>query len=307
MTETSRDERRTERSIGIALGISAVTALALAFTFAVGGQPQVEGALLGVSLGSLGWALAAWGKHLLPAGPLVQERHELGAEDIPSEPVSRLVEAGEVDEPGPSGIPVVPDPDEDTMAALGRRPFLLKCLFGAMGALGLAALFPIRSLGPNPGRTLFETAWRKGSLLVNEDGRPVRATELEVGSVLTVFPEGHVGAADAQTLLIRVVDEDLVTREGREGWAPQGYVAYSKVCTHAGCPVGLYRASQGALICPCHQSTFDVMRGAVPTFGPAARPLPQLPIQLQADGTFVALGDFPDPVGPSFWDMELNG
>jgi ubiquinol-cytochrome c reductase iron-sulfur subunit len=87
-------------------------------------------------------------------------------------------------------------------------------------------------------------------------------------------------------------------------WAPEGFVCYSKICTHAGCPVGLYRAEQHALICPCHQSTFDVLAGATPTYGPAVRPLPQLPIQLQPDGTFVALDDFPEPVGPSFWDVS---
>lgn len=301
MSETDRDERRTERRIAIALGICAVTALALAFTFARGGQAQVEGALLGVSLGSLGWALAAWGKYLLPAGPFVQERHEMG-EDDSTPPVSRLVEAGEVDEPGPGGIPAVPDPDEDTAGAMGRRPFLLKCLFGAMGALGLAALFPIRSLGPNPGRTLFETSWRKGALLVNEAGRAVRATELEVGSVVTVFPEGHVGAADAQTVLIRAVEEDLVTREGREGWAPQGLVAYSKVCTHAGCPVGLYQVATRQLLCPCHQSLFDVMDGARPVFGPATRSLPQLPLMIDAEGFLRAQADYDEAIGPGFWE-----
>ena len=303
MTGTSRHERRTERAIAVALGISAVAALALAFTFAQGGQPQVEGALLGVSLGSLGWALASWGKHLLPAGPFVQQRHEMGAEDAaPAEPVSRLVAPGEVDEPGPGGLPVIPDPDEDTEGAIGRRPFLVKCLFGAMGALGLAALFPIRSLGPDPGRTLFETAWRRGSLLVNEDGRPVRATELEVGGVLTVFPEGHVGAADAQTLLIRAVADDLVTREGREGWAPKGHVAYSKVCTHAGCPVGLYQTETRELLCPCHQSLFDVMDGARPVFGPATRSLPQLALVIDEDGFLRAQGDYGEAIGPGFWE-----
>lgn len=301
MSDTGREERRIERAIGVALGISAVTALALALTFARGGQPQVEGALLGVSLGSLGWALAAWGKHLLPAGPFVQQRHEMGQEHE-AEPVSRLVEPGEVDEPGPGGVPVVPDPDEDTLGAMGRRPFLLRCLFGAMGALGLAALFPIRSLGPDPGRTLFETPWRKGSLLVNEEGRPVRVTDLEVGSVVTVFPEGHVGAADAQTVLIRAVEGDLVTREGREGWAPLGHVAYSKVCTHAGCPVGLYQVATRQLLCPCHQSLFDVMDGARPVFGPATRSLPQLALDVDPDGFLRARADYDEPIGPGFWE-----
>jgi quinol---cytochrome c reductase iron-sulfur subunit len=101
------------------------------------------------------------------------------------------------------------------------------------------------------------------------------------------------------------VEENLLQLPGRGAeWAPQGYVAFSKLCTHAGCPVGLYRANEHRLICPCHQSTFDVLSGAVPSFGPAARPLPQLPIRLEADGTFSALGDFPEPVGPSFWNMK---
>ena len=301
MTDTSRRERRTERAIAIALGISAVTALALAVTFANGGQPQVEGALLGVSLGSLGWALAAWGKHLLPAGPFVQQRHAFGEEDeARAEPVSRLVDAGEVDEPGPDGVPVVPD--DGGGEPIARRPFLVKCLVGTMGALGLAALFPIRSLGPNPGRTLFETAWRKGSLVVDEGGHPVRAAQLEVGGVVTVFPEGHVGEADAQTLLIRAVEEDLVTRAGREDWAPQGHVAYSKVCTHAGCPVGLYQVATRQLLCPCHQSLFDVMDGARPVFGPATRSLPQLALEIDGEGFLRAQGDYDEAIGPAFWE-----
>ena len=129
--------------------------------------------------------------------------------------------------------------------------------------------------------------------MVGLDGLPVNIDSLPVDGVLTVFPEGAVGSADAQTLLIRVADGLLQLPPDRMAWAPQGCVAYSKLCTHAGCPVGLYRAAEHKLICPCHQSTFDVLDGATPTFGPAARPLPQLPIQLAADGTFVALATSP--------------
>ena len=107
-----------------------------------------------------------------------------------------------------------------------------------------------------------------------------------------------------QTVLVRVEPGLNKPAEGREDWAPDGLLAYSKVCTHAGCPVGLYRAQDKRLICPCHQSTFDVLRGATPVYGPAARPLPQLPIRLEADGTFTAEGDFPEPVGPSFWNLS---
>jgi ubiquinol-cytochrome c reductase iron-sulfur subunit len=132
---------------------------------------------------------------------------------------------------------------------------------------------------------------------------PVHAGDIPVDSLVTVFPEDAVGSADSQTLLIRVPPELLRLDPSRAGWAPDGYVAYSKICTHAGCPVGLYRATERKLICPCHQSTFDVLTGATPVFGPAARALPQLPIRLQPDGTFVATDDFAEPVGPSFWNM----
>jgi ubiquinol-cytochrome c reductase iron-sulfur subunit len=118
-----------------------------------------------------------------------------------------------------------------------------------------------------------------------------------------VLPEGEVGHADSQTLIIRVRPEDLQLAADRRDWAPDGVVAYSKICTHAGCPVGLYRAQAHELLCPCHQSTFDVLRGAVPVFGPAARPLPQLPLEVDDEGYLVARGDFPEPVGPSFWNM----
>jgi ubiquinol-cytochrome c reductase iron-sulfur subunit len=139
---------------------------------------------------------------------------------------------------------------------------------------------------------------------VKQDGEPAHREELEVGSILTVFPEGVPGSPDGQTVLIRVDPGELRLPPDRAAWAPEGFVAYSKICTHAGCPVGLFRAETHELICPCHQSTFDVLEGARPRSGPAARPLPQLPIQLQPDGTFVALGDYPEPVGPSFWDMS---
>ena len=159
-------------------------------------------------------------------------------------------------------------------------------MFGAAaGALGLAALFPIASLGPRPGNSLFVTKWRKGSRVVNEQGKSVKVDDLDVGGVITVFPEGHVGvgrladAADPRRRRRRSRPD-----QGRETWAPEGYVAYSKVCTHAGCPVGLYQQDIQRLLCPCHQSTFEVLDGARPVFGPATRSLPQLPLMVDDDG-----------------------
>jgi len=184
-----------------------------------------------------------------------------------------------------------------------RRRFLTRLLAGAGAILAAALVLPAFSLGPQPGTDLFRTAWRRGLRLVDSGNRPVRPGELVLDSVTTVFPQGFVGRADSQTLLIKVRPSDLELPTGREAWVPEGCVAYSKVCTHAGCPVGLYRAKEHLLLCPCHQSTFDVLRGAVPVFGPAARPLPQLPIEVDAEGYLAALGDFPDPIGPGFWDM----
>jgi ubiquinol-cytochrome c reductase iron-sulfur subunit len=127
---------------------------------------------------------------------------------------------------------------------------------------------------------------------------------LEVGGVVTVFPVGRTTAADSQAILVKVEEGELHLPDGRAAWAPGGNVCYSKICTHAGCPVGLYLAETHQLQCPCHQSAFDVTRGAEPVFGPATRPLPQLPLEADAQGFLRARGDFPEPVGPGFWNRE---
>jgi ubiquinol-cytochrome c reductase iron-sulfur subunit len=138
---------------------------------------------------------------------------------------------------------------------------------------------------------------------VTIEGRPVRPGDLEVDGVVTVWPEDERGEADSPTLLIRLrAGQDFRPLPGRRDWMVADVVAYSKLCTHTGCPVGLYQAESALLLCPCHQSTFDVLDGARPVFGPAARRLPQLPLGLDDDGFLVAGGDFSAPVGPGFWD-----
>jgi ubiquinol-cytochrome c reductase iron-sulfur subunit len=254
--------------------------LGLTVVYVRGGQVQLEGALLALALGGIGLGLMAWAGKLLPQEQITEER-ELG----PSPSVEREAAEEALESP-----------------QLARRTFLVRMLVGALGALGVAAVFPIRSLGPRPGRSLLRTPWARGLRLIKDDGTPVRRDDLAVGSVVTVFPEGSPDSGDAQALLIRVPTGSLRLPPARLAWAPEGYVCYSKVCTHAGCPVGLYRAAQQQLICPCHQSTFDVSRGAKPVFGPATRPLPQLPLTIDEEGYLRALGDFREPVGPGFWD-----
>jgi quinol---cytochrome c reductase iron-sulfur subunit len=278
---SSGSDRRWEMLVLAAFGLTTVSGVALAVLYILGGQPQLEGLLLFLCLGSLGVGMVVWAQRLMNT-PVVEEPRHVLRSDPPG-----LIDATLAEEAG-----------------FSRRTLLIRALLGALAGLGAALAVPILSLGPAPGRSLYETGWRSGLRLVGADGRPIRSQDLPVGTIQTVFPEDAVGRADSQTLLIHV-EENLLQLPGPGAeWAPEGYVAFSKLCTHAGCPVGLYRANEHRLICPCHQSTFDVLNGAVPSFGPAARPLPQLPIRLEADGTFSALGDFPEPVGPSFWNMK---
>jgi ubiquinol-cytochrome c reductase iron-sulfur subunit len=274
----------TEVAIAASFSVAIAAALGLTVVYALGGQPQLEGALLFLSLGGIAAGVIGWGKYLMPNGPYVQRREPLSST---SEELERFVESFE------RGA------DE-----LGRRRFLRRLLTGAAGALGVALVFPIRSLGPNPGTSLEHTSWGPGARAVDANGNPVRVGDVAVGGVVTVFPEGHAGDATAQTLLVRASDVPIVTRPGRETWSPQGYLAFSKVCTHAGCPVGLYEQRTQQLLCPCHQSLFDVLKGAKPVFGPAPRSLPQLPITIDDGGYIVAQRDFLEPVGPTFWSRR---
>ncbi len=273
---------RPERAVSgvLVASILASAGLLIVYIF-FDGNAQAEGVLLAIALGGFGAAIVIWAIGLLRAPTEAEPRHPLRS----SEEMHQATEAAlDID-------------------AITRRRFLVRLLGGAGAFLAAALVLPAFSLGPQPGRSLFRTSWRTGSRVVGEDGNPIKPGDLVEGAVATVFPDGAVGQADSQTLLIKVRPADLQLAADRRDWAPDGVVAYSKVCTHAGCPVGLYRAQQHELLCPCHQSTFDVLRGAVPTFGPAARPLPQLPLDVDDAGYLVARGDFPEPIGPSFWNM----
>lgn len=273
-----------DRVIASLFLLAAAAGIGLTIVYALGGQPQLEGILLGVALGGIGIGLILWGTHLLPHDRMEEHLEERSSAEPVRADVKDELERGE--------------------AQVARRSFLVRALVAAAGALGVAAVFPIRSLGPNPGRALEQTAWTPGARLVTRDGRPVRLGDLQDGSVVTVFPEGETDSADAQVLLIKVDPASLRMPGEQKGWAPGGNVAYSKVCTHAGCPVGLFRAETNELLCPCHQSTFDVLDGARPIFGPAARPLAQLPVTVDDDGFLVARSDFTEPIGPAYWDRS---
>ena len=274
------------RTRGIAAGfvVSILAAAGLTVLYVSGGQPQLEGALLALSLGGMGTGIVLWAKELFGEAEVTGERGPLCSPPEDREAVLASFEQGG--------------------ELLGRRRFLTRLLLGAAAAFGVAVLFPVRSLGPSPGRALYTTAWRPGSRLVRDDGRPVKVGDLDVGGILTVFPDEEERTEDSATVLVRVAPGEARAREGREDWAPEGHIAYSKICTHVGCPVGLYREATHELLCPCHQSTFDVLDGARPVFGPATRSLPQLPLAVDDEGYLVARSDYTEPVGPAFWNRD---
>jgi ubiquinol-cytochrome c reductase iron-sulfur subunit len=266
--------------------LAAAAAVGLAVVYWQGGQTQLEGLLLAVATGGIGTGIVVWAKRYMPDEEATEERKPLASTEEEIAAFTADFEIGE--------------------HSVLRRRVLVGSITAALAALGAALLFPLRSLGPRPGRGLKETAYAgRHKRVVQSDGRPVKPDDIPTDGVITVWPEGHTADADAPTLLIRTrKTQDFKVHAGREGWTVDRIVAYSKLCTHVGCPVGLYQAAEGLLLCPCHQSTFDVLDGAKPIFGPAATALPQLPLSVDHEGYLVAEGDFSAPVGPGFWDRD---
>ncbi len=284
----AKNPARAEKVIAACFIFAILCLAAFGASYWQAASERVMGGFLAVGLFALGFGIAAWGKYLTPRGPFEEPRHILHGTQLEQEAFqAAVVERAEV--------------------VIGRRPFLIKLLAMAGGITAVVMAFPLlRSLGPLPGKSLFHTPWRKGSRVVTASGRAITVDDLEVGGILTVFPEQAPGSAVAQTLLIRVATEPIVTQPGRETWGPAGYLAFSKVCTHAGCPVTLYEEQFQQLLCPCHQSLFDIYDGAVPVFGPAPRPLPQLPLMVDDQGYLRAQADYDQPIGPGFWERTTT-
>ncbi|MGH9170086.1 MAG: ubiquinol-cytochrome c reductase iron-sulfur subunit [Acidimicrobiales bacterium] len=249
---------------------------------------------LGVGFLGLGAGQVAWGKYLMPRGPFAEDRHSM----IPTQAAKELIKT---------------DVSSRGMVVIERRTFLAKILGLGTAVFGIVAIFPLlRSLGPKPGTLFTNSFWRKGSYAVSFDGTRIREDTLDFGGMITIFPEGPHGGvvssemAFSQTMLIRQLPpkglDYIATTPERKTWGPKGYLAFSKVCTHAGCPVGLYQQDTHQLLCPCHQSVFDVGPGhpASNVFGPAPRPLPQLHIYFDDKGFMRAAAPYDEPVGPGF-------
>jgi ubiquinol-cytochrome c reductase iron-sulfur subunit len=249
---------------------------------------------MAISLFFIGMGAIHWAKTLMPDTEVVAQRHEFRSPDSDRKEFVDAVKSGA----GASG--------------LGRRSLIKKSLGAALGLSALSPLLLLRDLGPLPKKEFETTSWKSGTYLVTDPGnRRIKASDLEVGAVAQVLPEiedpEHRALSDIgkdAVLLIRLRPQEFNLTPAKLAMTHDGIIAFSKICSHMGCAVALYEQQTKHLLCPCHQSTFDVTRGAKVIFGPAARPLPQLDITVDGEGYLVAREPFSEPVGPSFWERN---
>ena len=283
---------RAEALVIVLLLLTALAAALFIVAYALDWSTQVLGGALGGSLALLAAALIVIAKRLIVTEELPESYPEAG-DPGEQEKVARIV--------------------RESGSRFTRKRLITGAAVTAGGALGAALVTPAVSLGPMLDTSrLNATRWRRGRRLVDKEGRRYSADDIDTGAFYTAFPEGaDPKAIGSPLVIVRLDPASLRLPPGRAGWAPEGIVAYSKICTHAGCAVALYRnplfepAEPGkALVCPCHYSTFDVATGGTVLFGPAGRPLPQLPLLIDRRRGLRAAGNFSGPVGPSWWGVR---
>lgn len=283
--ETRADERAYRAAI-FSFILATFGGLAAVYGYWSEDSERVLGLGLAVALLGIGFGLVSWSKYLDLPEDVVQERHPLRSTAEEREDFQEEVEM--------------------TVETVGRRKLLTLLFAGSIGSLALGFLGPIGSLGPRKGSVRGGTSWTAGSRLVTSNGEPIVAAEGGFDQLATVFPDGAIGVDDSQVVLLRV-KPGLLTERTIQGGTVDGWVAYSKICTHAGCSVGLFGIDDRPpdvlrqLVCPCHQSVFDPVDAARPVGGPAPRSLPQLAIAVDDEGFLVAQSDFDRPVGPISW------
>ena len=300
---------RAERQVAAMFGISASGTVLLVVSYVfipddififipiMGNQNAHQlglGLGMAISLFFIGLGAIHWAKTLMPDHEVVMQRHEFRSPDEDRKDFVDTVKEGAAN------------------SGLGRRSLIKRSLGAALGLSAISPILLLRDLGPLPGPEQKMTNWKSGTYLVTDPGdRRIKASDLEVGSVAQVMPEfanpkdRHLDdiAKDA-LLLIRLRPSEFNLEPDRLAMTHEGIIAFSKICSHMGCAVALYEQTTKHLLCPCHQSTFDVTRAAKVIFGPAARPLPQLDITVDNEGYLIARKPFSEPVGPSFWGRE---
>jgi ubiquinol-cytochrome c reductase iron-sulfur subunit len=300
---------RAERQVAAMFGISALGTVLLVVSYVfvpddififipiMGNQNAHQlglGLGMAISLFFIGLGAIHWAKTLMPDHEVVMQRHEFRSPEEDRKDFVDTVKEGAAN------------------SGLGRRSLIKRSLGAALGLSAISPILLLRDLGPLPGPEQKMTNWKSGTYLVTDPGdRRIKASDLEVGSVAQVMPEfanpkdRHLDdiAKDA-LLLIRLRPSEFNLEPDRLAMTHEGIIAFSKICSHMGCAVALYEQTTKHLLCPCHQSTFDVTRAAKVIFGPAARPLPQLDITVDNEGYLIARKPFSEPVGPSFWGRE---
>ncbi|WP_327307117.1 Rieske 2Fe-2S domain-containing protein [Streptomyces sp. NBC_01298] len=302
-----RAAKRSERTVAMLFTLSMLATIAFIASFVILpvdkivyifpiGKVSALNFALGVSLGAALFCIGAgavhWARTLMSDVEVAAERHEIAA---PPEVKAQVMQDFA---------------DGARESAIGRRPLIRNTMYGALALLPLSAVVILRDLGPLPEDKLRKTIWAKGKMLINQNTmEPLRPEDIGVGSLTFAMPEGlEEDAHDFQTqiakaalMIVRIQPENIKDKKELE-WSHDGIVAYSKICTHVGCPISLYEQQSHHVLCPCHQSTFDLSDGARVIFGPAGHALPQLRIGVNDEGFLEALGDFEEPVGPSFWE-----
>lgn len=324
----AKAERRAERQVAAFFLASMVMAVLFCVAYltldikdqtdtfiGLGASHIALGVTLGLALMFIGIGIIHWARKLMADVEISEQRHPAASSEEDREATLKALADG-LEESG-----------------IGRRPLVRNTMLGALGFMGLPLIFGLRDLGPLPGKKLERTVWTKGTRIVRDvTGTPVKPEQLEVGDLMNAQPEGSVtlhseeleaeglargvhyleGAelqvekSKSSIILLRMEPKDLTfSKRSPENWQVNGIVAYSKICTHVGCPIALNEQQSHHLLCPCHQSTFDLADGGRVVFGPAARALPQLPIEVDPEtGYLVAQSDFHEPVGPSYWERD---
>jgi ubiquinol-cytochrome c reductase iron-sulfur subunit len=302
-----RAARRSERTVALLFTLSMVATIGFIasyvaipidqniFVWPIGHISALNFALgmtLGVALFAIGAGAVHWARTLMSDEELVDERHPIEATPEVKAKVLADFKQGAKE------------------SAIGRRKLIRNTMFGALTLVPLSGLVLLRDLGPLPEDKLRHTLWKSGKLLINQNTHePMRPSDIAVGSLTFAQPEGleehdhdfQREIAKAALMLVRIQPDNIKDKQTLE-WSHEGILAYSKICTHVGCPISLYEQQTHHVLCPCHQSTFDLADGGKVLFGPAGHALPQLRIGVNDEGYLQALDDFEEPVGPAFWE-----
>ncbi|WP_310529519.1 Rieske 2Fe-2S domain-containing protein [Nocardioides sp.] len=325
---TDLDERaakRAERQVAGMFGLSMVCAVLFVVAYfaleigdnfdtfiGLGASTVALGLALGGAMLFIGIGIIQWARKLMGDHEISELRHPASSTEEDREATLEALSLG-LEESG-----------------IGRRPLVRNTLLGSMAMLGLPAVVLLRDLGPSnaqvadaeKGLGLQHTIWKKGMRLVRDVvGTPIKASELEIGDLVNAAPEAlfpteangypeiegvalQVQKAKGAIIIVKMEPEEIKPADGRDNWTVDGVICYSKICTHVGCPISLYERTTHHVLCPCHQSTFDLADGAKVIFGPAHRPLPQLPLAVDEEGYLIAQAGFDEPVGASYWERE---